>query len=250
MTIQSLLNSKIFGISRCKSLAYAATASAVLSAAPSYSASVTIGSNDSYNCIPFGCPTLAGTYQQAYSSNVFSVGPFTITSFDLFEAIQGVVSSATFDVYFSTSTNPVGSLSTTFASNIGVDNTLFGTFSVGGPIPPVQSFVGASPFAYNPSSGDLLMTVYLKAVSSGLGVAYHEAGYSAAVERVYGGSSVGTKTFQYGLQTRFNYTYDLGPAQSVPGPLPLFGAAAAFGYSRKLRNRIKDSKLPVATAIN
>jgi hypothetical protein len=178
------------------------------------------------------------------------VGPFTITSFDLFEAVQGVVSEATFDVYFSTSTNPVGSLSTTFASNIGVDKTLFGTFSVGGPIPPVQSFVGATPFAYNPSSGDLLMTVYLKAVSSGLGVAYHEAGYSAAVERVYGGSSVGTKTFQYGLKTRFNYTYNLGPAQSVPGPLPLFGAAAAFGYSRKLRNRIKDSKLPVATAIN
>jgi hypothetical protein len=40
-----------------------------------------------------------------------------------------VVSSATFDVYFSTSTNPVGSLSTTFASNIGVDKTLFGTLA-------------------------------------------------------------------------------------------------------------------------
>ena len=29
------------------------------------------------------------------------------------------------------------------------------------------------------------------------------------------------------------------PATSVPGPLPLFGAAAAFGFSRKLRKRIK-----------
>jgi hypothetical protein len=28
----------------------------------------------------------------------------------------------------------------------------------------------------------------------------------------------------------------------VPGPLPVFGAAAAFGFSRKLRKRIKDSK--------
>ncbi len=28
---------------------------------------------------------------------------------------------------------------------------------------------------------------------------------------------------------------------SVPGPLPLFGVAAAFGYSRKLRNRMKNS---------
>ncbi len=32
---------------------------------------------------------------------------------------------------------------------------------------------------------------------------------------------------------------------SVPGPLPVFGAAAAFGYSRKLRKRIKRST-PVA----
>jgi len=31
---------------------------------------------------------------------------------------------------------------------------------------------------------------------------------------------------------------------SVPGPLPLFGVGAAFAYSRKLRNRIKTSKMP------
>jgi hypothetical protein len=28
------------------------------------------------------------------------------------------------------------------------------------------------------------------------------------------------------------------PAANVPGPLPLFGAAAAFGYSRRLRRRV------------
>ena len=30
----------------------------------------------------------------------------------------------------------------------------------------------------------------------------------------------------------------------VPGPLPLLGVGAAFGYSRKLRKRIKTSKMP------
>lgn len=41
------------------------------------------------------------------------------------------------------------------------------------------------------------------------------------------------------------------PTSSVPGPLPALGAVAAFGYSRKLRKRIKNSKqLPVASAIN
>jgi hypothetical protein len=38
--------------------------------------------------------------------------------------------------------------------------------------------------------------------------------------------------------------------ESVPGPLPVLGAAAAFGFSRKLRKRIKSSKLPVASAID
>ncbi|MEA5441938.1 DUF1194 domain-containing protein [Cyanobium gracile] len=32
-----------------------------------------------------------------------------------------------------------------------------------------------------------------------------------------------------------------GPTNSVPGPLPVFGAAAAFGFSRKLRRRINTA---------
>jgi hypothetical protein len=35
----------------------------------------------------------------------------------------------------------------------------------------------------------------------------------------------------------------------VPGPLPLFGVGAAFGYSRKLRKRIKLNRLPIASTI-
>jgi hypothetical protein len=35
------------------------------------------------------------------------------------------------------------------------------------------------------------------------------------------------------------------PAAPAPGPLPLFGAAAAFGFSRKLRKRIQESSQPL-----
>jgi MYXO-CTERM domain-containing protein len=35
------------------------------------------------------------------------------------------------------------------------------------------------------------------------------------------------------------YQYD-GPSTPVPGPLPLFGAAAAFGWSRRLKKRISS----------
>ena len=38
------------------------------------------------------------------------------------------------------------------------------------------------------------------------------------------------------------------PAASAPGPLPILGAAAAFGASRKLRSRIKGIKVVASTA--
>jgi len=37
-------------------------------------------------------------------------------------------------------------------------------------------------------------------------------------------------------------------APPVPGPLPIFGAAAAFGFSRNLRRRIKNSINPVSSS--
>jgi hypothetical protein len=38
------------------------------------------------------------------------------------------------------------------------------------------------------------------------------------------------------------------PPAAAPGPLPIFGAAAAFGFSRKLRNRIKTSANSVSSS--
>jgi hypothetical protein len=42
-----------------------------------------------------------------------------------------------------------------------------------------------------------------------------------------------------GTLTSFSDTIVQTPASAVPGPLPVLGAAAAFGYSRKLRSRIQ-----------
>ena len=49
------------------------------------------------------------------------------------------------------------------------------------------------------------------------------------------------------LQSSTSYTWAIAtrapipPAPTVPGPLPLIGAAAAFGFSRRLRSRINKS---------
>lgn len=40
----------------------------------------------------------------------------------------------------------------------------------------------------------------------------------------------------FGMQQAY---YAVGTATAVPGPLPILGAAAAFGFSRKLRKRIQ-----------
>jgi hypothetical protein len=43
------------------------------------------------------------------------------------------------------------------------------------------------------------------------------------------------------LLSETTLTYDWSTPTDVPGPLPLLGAAAAFGFSRRIRNRIKAS---------
>jgi hypothetical protein len=41
----------------------------------------------------------------------------------------------------------------------------------------------------------------------------------------------------------------INEVNKVPGPLPLLGIGAAFGFSRKLRKRINGRSLPVARTI-
>ena len=41
-----------------------------------------------------------------------------------------------------------------------------------------------------------------------------------------------------GVATISNFTAPSQPPAAVPGPLPLFGAGAAFGWSRRLRRRV------------
>lgn len=47
-------------------------------------------------------------------------------------------------------------------------------------------------------------------------------------------------TGDYGVLSITNFTATITPA-SVPGPLPMAGAAAAFGWSRRLRRRIRQN---------
>jgi hypothetical protein len=52
------------------------------------------------------------------------------------------------------------------------------------------------------------------------------------------GSVAGLRIFNNVLTDAEVAALDLRTPSAVPGPLPLFGAAAAFGWSRRLRKRI------------
>ncbi len=52
-------------------------------------------------------------------------------------------------------------------------------------------------------------------------------------------AGVGTSTIFSG-QLYLTYEYEDGKAPPVPGPLPILGAGTAFGFSRKLRKRIRS----------
>ncbi|MCP9836088.1 DUF1194 domain-containing protein [Cyanobium sp. N.Huapi 1H5] len=50
-------------------------------------------------------------------------------------------------------------------------------------------------------------------------------------------------TFEAAITNKLIREVGPGPEDSVPGPLPVLGAAAAFGFSRKLRRRINTANL-------
>ena len=56
----------------------------------------------------------------------------------------------------------------------------------------------------------------------------------------YNGSSINPKAFMSGF-VALTYEYDLAPSTATPGPLPLLGAAAGFGWSRRLKKRISSA---------
>ena len=56
-------------------------------------------------------------------------------------------------------------------------------------------------------------------------------------------AATGFPEFEQAITSKLIREVGPGPGDSVPGPLPVLGAAAAFGFSRKLRRRINTANL-------
>jgi hypothetical protein len=127
--------------------------------------------------------TVSGTYQQLFDSSLFSpaaAGGILIQTVEFRPSLSGLDGAGDLDgvrIEFSTTSKSVDSLSPVFSDNIGTDNQLFwsegqrtrflhGQFAAGDPFAgtmgwsPAFPVLAANGFLYDPSKGNLLMTVH------------------------------------------------------------------------------------------
>ena len=205
---------------------------------PAKADSVTIGLPalpNNGNCIPFSCSVLqqVTSYQQIYTSSAFS-GTELISGLDFFDTqvLNGAIpGGGTYTLDLSYSSKAVGSLSlASLASNIGFGSQEF--FS--GTLPPssggVMAFAG-TPFLYDPSLGNLLLTVQFSGVTDSNPFLFLDFG---ATSTETSRAAFGTFPFQDfgGLVTRFDFSTSAVPE---PSSLRMLGAGllVLIGFSLK-----------------
>ena len=204
-----------------------------LSLPASHASTITIGSEYSNNVFPFSYD-YAGEYQQVYSALDFS-GPVLITaiSFPELYATQGS-EVGTYSIRFSTTSAGVNGLSTTYAQNIGADNSVFtsGSFALQG---SSLTFTGTNPFFYNPKNGNLLLDVFNYGVTGAGGDPVLMFGPSPDTSRVYNGGGQGTPVADNrALVTTFTYTSVTSVTPEPSGVILLgTGMLALTGLARK-----------------
>jgi len=225
-----------------------AMAAAIMAFAVVPAEAVVVGNHDSGNCYPFSCFASDGgsLYQQVYSADAFSE-PTAINTISFFKNDPGQMDSATYDISFYTTANPVSSLSSVAADNLGTLLSVFGTYTIGGTMPDTLTFVGNA-FTYDPGAGNLLMQVVARDLTvsaiydSFFQADYYYTGVSTSRYWSYGGSPSGL-TGAGALVTEFS------SSGAVPEPatwaLMIFGFGAVGTAMRKAK-RNQVAKLAAA----
>lgn len=180
------------------------------------------------NCYPFGC-SYSGEYQQFYSASAFS-SAIDINELSFFNTQynSGATSLNSGNWTIRLSTISSGSLSNSFASNLGSNVTTVFSGDLG------QSWAFGNTlrislqntFAYNPSMGNLVMDVMVSGASAQGGNVYFDSSSSPLLSRHYG-----SVQSSYGIVTEFAHAN----VSAVPEPesyalmlggLALMGAVA------------------------
>ncbi|MFC1766422.1 hypothetical protein ACFL6U_30630 [Planctomycetota bacterium] len=193
----------------------------------------TIGTGTGYNGFPFGGrgSGIGTRYQQVYAASNFSA-PIYVNTVSFFEH-HGEEQTATYDMYLSTSNNPVNALNiTNFDSNVGSDNQFFASVTLTGDSlysGNRLTFTGTGPaFMYDPANGDLLVDIHTSNITTSL------TGFYFAMNGDAGGlfsraHNFGSQFLNEGLITEID-----GAIVPVPGAV-LLGILGLSAAGLKLR---------------
>jgi hypothetical protein len=217
-------------------------------------ADVTIGlpaDNSTGNCFPFGC-AYSGDYQQVYTSSQFS-GPITITNLEFFntqyDSGATAMNSGNWTISLSTTSADWNNLSSTFASNIGPDNTQVFSGNLAQPwaFGDTLAINLSTPYTYNPANGNLLMDVQVTGASAPSGPIFFDTNGIGDLGTILGrvfcygcGGISGAVDNGYGLVTEFSTN-----ASAVPEPSFVFLLGAALpmiGIGQMLRRRRAETR--------
>lgn len=194
------------------------------------------------NSFPFGSSSIVA-YQQVYAASNFT-GPMSISGLTFYNnnaAFAGTtINTATYTVQLSTTNAAVNGLSNTFASNLGGDNQIVFSGVLSGTAFPSFT-INTSLFNYDPTAGNLLMTIFKTGATSSGGSVFNDARNGTAgglFSRKYSLSSTTTADnagfdSNWGLVTGF----ETAPANAVPAPagllLAMTGLPLLVGMMRR-----------------
>ncbi len=202
-------------------------------------ANATVAGNSSFPA--FSTPAASYEVQEVFAPGQFPSGPIYITGIAFRQAAGAGPINAQFslNIYLSTSPNHPNSnrgplLSTTFASNVGPDNTLIGSPNGGGSGPEcnascpffLKSQFLPTQFLYNPANGPLLMDLeFTSALGTGSLDSFQCSAPGCAVASVSGplGSPSGSLVYG-GLITQFTYM----PASTTGAPVTYYYTGQPF----------------------
>src|SRR5260370_15133895 len=138
------------------------------------------------NCFPFGC-AYTTNYQQVYSASQFTSagGPLLISGLEFyntqFDSGATAMNMGNWTISLSTTSADWNTLSSTFANNLGPDNTVVFSGDLSRPwsFGDTLTINFSTAFLYDPTLGNLLITIDAEGTSAGGGNIYFDTnGYN------------------------------------------------------------------------